>query len=191
MPEDIERGFVTPLRVENVDWKTWQVLERFRWVGYYDPPDIFDVEPGEFTDFATVPWWSQAILPRTGTWTKAAVLHDKMCNMQRDYYRLKRQYDVLIEHWELNRGWGTDNKPIKPLNPPFSSVDADAIFRKNARTEGTGLVRSELLWFGVRCGSLWDAHRRDEWLSTFPRFFFDLVWILAPVVAVIWWLWPW
>lgn len=187
---EMKRGFVTPLRVENVDWKTWKILSVLRWVGWKG--DVFEVEAGEFTDFATTPSWTWIILPKTGTWTKSATLHDKMCNLLREYYKLMKQYLPLEKEWLLN--WHPDGhgiKPIEPMKPVFSSIDADAIFRKNAREEGTDPIRAELLWFGVRCGSLWDAHRRDEWMSTFPRWFFDLLWILGPLVAVIYWLWPW
>jgi hypothetical protein len=111
-----------------------------------------------------------------------------MCNVLREYYQLMQSYLRLLE-----QGVPRDDL-VEPEKPVFSSVDADAIFRKNAREEGTDPIRSELLWFGVRCGSLWDAHRRDEWMSTFPRWFFDLVWILAVVagfMALISWVWPW
>lgn len=182
----MKRGFVTPLRVESIDWKTWKILSVLRWIGWKG--DIFEVEPGELTDFATTPSWTWVILPKTGTWTKAATLHDKMCNQLREYYRLMRAYLQMLEDGV------SPAKLIEPEKPVFSSVDADAIFRKNAREEGTDPIRAELLWFGVRCGSLWDAHRRDEWLSTLPRFTFDLLWILstlAAFAALISWMWPW
>lgn len=181
-----KRGFVTDLDVRSVDWKTWKLLAVLRWVGWKG--DIFEVQPGELTDFATTPSWTWIILPKTGTWTKAATLHDKMCNLLREYWKLMKAYNQLISDG------AHPSHVVKPEKPPISSVDADAIFRKNAREDGTDPVRAELLWFGVRCGSLWDAHRRDEWMSTFPRWFFDLIWILATVagfMALISWIWPW
>lgn len=190
----MERGFITPLRVESIDECNWRLLEDFSWVGSFDDPLVFTVEAGETTDFATVPWWTQSLIPRTGTWTKAAVLHDKMCNQLNEYRTLNRRYAELMDHWELNRGWGLDNKPIEPLRPRFTSVQTDAIFRKNAREAGTGVIRSELLWFGVRCGALANSARRAGWMSTFLRWFTDLLVILLALVVVIVgisWAWPW
>lgn len=181
-----KRGYQNPLRVENVDAKNWRILEKFSWLGSED--DLFTVEAGETTDFATVPWWTQAITPRTGTWTKAAVLHDKMCNLLNEYYKLLKAYEAY-----LAAGVSTQLLEV-PIEPVFSSIDTDAIFRKNARDEGTGPIRAELLWFGVRSGSLINPARRDGWLSTFPRYFFDLVMILtafASVITFVSWVWPW
>lgn len=169
------RGYLTPLRVENIDAKNWRIFDRFGWRGSQD--DEFWVEPGETTDFATVPWWSQAITPRTGTWTKAAVLHDKMCNLLNEYYRLLKQYEALIAGWRsLNQLTGLNNpEPAPPEKPVFSSIDTDAIFRKNAREDGTDPVRSELLWLGVRLGALRNPARREHWGRTAFRVVADLV----------------
>jgi uncharacterized protein DUF1353 len=165
---DNPKGFLTPLRVESIDSKNWKLLEDFCWRGSQD--DVFTVNKGETTDFATVPWWTQSIIPRTGTWTKAAVLHDKMCN-------------------ELN-----ECRRNSFANATFSAIDTDAIFRKNAREGGTGVVRSELLWMGVRYGALANPARRGGWFKTAPRVLADTIVILAVLagtIAFISWLWPW
>jgi len=169
-------GYLTPLRVENVDAKNWDILEDFCWQG--SKGDIFTVTKGERTDFATTPWWTQAILPKTGTWTKAAVLHDKMCNLLNEFHKLVRHRERLISA-------GIDPKELEPIFPPtFTSVDTDAIFRLNARKDGTDRIRAELLWFGVRCGALANPARRDRWVSTFWRWFLDLVVILSILVII-------
>lgn len=169
-------GFLDPLRVESVDAINWKFLERFRWKG--SQGDIFEIEPGELTDFATVPWWTQAILPRTGTWTKAAALHDKMCRLQNEYYKLQPKGDRFLGVQLRYDAGVVSQKPV------FSSIDTDAIFRKNARADGTDLIRSELLWFGVRTGSLVNPARRENWIHTFPRYFADLIVILMVLAAI-------
>jgi hypothetical protein len=184
-----EFGYLDPLRVENVDAKNWKLLDRFRLQG--SKGDIFEVEAGETTDFATVPWWSQAITPRTGTWTKAAVIHDKMCTILNVYHVLLKQYDFEVLEYNL-RG-KTDPKPVELEKPIFSSIDTDAIFRKNAREEGTDAIRSELLWMGVRYGALANPARREEWLQTAPRVVADTLVILAALIALVAglsWIWP-
>jgi hypothetical protein len=182
----MKTGFITPLRVENLDACNWVILEDFIWVG--SKGDVFTVSRGETTDFATVPWWSQAITPRTGTWTKAAVLHDKMCNLLNEFHALVKKREQLIAD-------GAHPDHLEPLfPPPFSSIDTDAVFRKNARDGGTDVFRSELLWLGVRYGALANAARRDSWLRTAPRVFLGTVVIFALLVALvafISWAWPW
>lgn len=154
----MDRGFITPLRVEAVDACNWALLEDFLWEG--SKGDVFKVAAGNMTDFASVPWWTQSILPRTGAWTKAAVLHDKMCEELNAHYRMPKVVGV----------------------PVFSSIDTDAIFRKNARRGGTDPIRAELLWLGVRYGALFNPARRGDWLRTAPR-------VLADTVAVFAFLW--
>ena len=183
-------GYLDPLRVEAVDTNTWALLDRFRWQG--SEGDLFVVEAGEETDFATVPWWTQSLIPRTGTWTKAAVLHDKMC---RELFRIYLEREV----WRKNQEQaGTpDFDPELYLNypqPVFTSIDTDLIFRKNARMEGTGAIRAELLWLGVRYGAAANPARREGWLSTAPRVVLDTLLVLLAVVVIIAglsWAWPW
>ena len=180
------QGFITPLRVESIDPVNWLILSRLSWIG--SKGDRFDVDEGEITDFATVPWWSQAITPRTGTWTKAAVLHDKMCNLLNEFYKLVKQRQKLIDD-------GVDISELESLiPPPFTSKDVDAIFRLNARDGGTGPIRSELLWVGVRSGAIANPARRGEFLQTAPRFVFDVVVlliVLVGIIAFLSWAWPW
>lgn len=180
------QGYLTPLRVESIDSKNWLILEDFCWRG--SKGDVFTVSRGEKTDFATVPWWTQAITPRTGTWTKAAVLHDKMCNLLNEFHRLIEEREKLI-------AGGVHPNNLEIIFPPtFTSNDTDAIFRKNAREEGTGFVRSELLWMGVRFGAVASAARRGGFSRTTPRFVADVVVLLGlifGIIALLSWLWPW
>lgn len=177
-------NFLTPLQVEAIDSTTWVLLSDLVWQG--DPAaggDTFIVGAGEETDFATVPWWTQSLLPRTGTWTLAAVLHDLMCRLLWQYHQARRSAVA-------NK---LDPDVIEP--PVFSSVDADAVFRKNAREGGTGPIRSELLWLGVRYGALANPARRKDWFrKTGFRVLVDTVLVLLAlfiVVATLSWVWPW
>lgn len=166
-----DHGFLTPLRVENVDAKNWKILERLVWLG--TKKDIFQVEPGETTDFASTPRFTWILLPPTGTWTKAAVLHDKMCNELNKYHKLLTHYKLFVL-----MGVSTQSLDV-PVEPVFNSIDADAIFRMNAREGGTDAIRSELLWMGVRLGALRNPARRGGWLRTAPRVIADLIGCIA------------
>lgn len=188
MEEQMERrGFITPLRVESVDPITWELTDDLVWVG--TKGDTFVVNAGEFTDFATVPWWTQALIPRTGTWTKAAVLHDKMCNELNGYEELLQQYEYHVAA-------GVSTKDLRvPMEPVFSSLDTDHIFRKNARDEGTDVIRAELLWLGVRYGALRNPARREGWFGLSAlRVLADTVAVVAVLggaLKVVSKVWPW
>lgn len=179
-------GYLTPLRVENVDAKNWKYLAPFGWRGTQG--DELWIKAGELTDFATVPWWSQIITPRTGTWTKAAGIHDKMCNILNAYHALLEEYEERVA-----AGVSTQDLAV-PIEPEFSSIDTDNIFRKNARDEGTDVVRAELLWLGVRYGALANPARRDGWIETAPRVVIDTVAVLGVVgglITLVSKVWPW
>lgn len=189
-----EFGYLDPLRVESVDAKNWRYLERFRLQG--SEGDIFEIEAGETTDFATVPFWTQIVIPRTGTWTKAAGVHDKMCNQLNAYHKLMKEYEDLVAGWRMLNDITELNQPLPevPFEPEFNSIDTDAVFRKNARMEGTGPIRAELLWLGVRYGALANPARREGWLKTAPRVVLDsavVIGLLVCIVTIVSKVWPW
>lgn len=59
--------------VRRVDPVRWELIEP---LVYQGRTQTFVVPAGYVTDFASVPWWVQWFVPRTGVWTLAAVLHD-------------------------------------------------------------------------------------------------------------------
>lgn len=65
--------FTTPLLVRRVDPTTWELVAP---LSYQGRVDHWTIPAGYRTDFATVPWFVQWFIPRTGTWTLAATLHD-------------------------------------------------------------------------------------------------------------------
>ena len=68
-------NFFTPLRLEYLDGRRWQLLEPF---GYRvdGARDSIRVPKGFVTDFASIPRWLWWLYPPTGRWGRAAVLHD-------------------------------------------------------------------------------------------------------------------
>jgi hypothetical protein len=166
-----QTGFINPLRVEAVDACHWALLDDFTWIG--SKGDAFICQKGMLTDFASVPWWSQSLIPRTGAWTKAAVVHDKMCDELNNIHQVNKTGAARVL-----------------LTPTFSAIDTDAIFRKNARELGTDPIRSELLWMGVRFGALANPARRKGWWSTAPRVGADalatLVFLYLLTYVILW-----
>lgn len=66
-------GFVSELDVQQRGDKDWRVLAPLL---YHGDRDLFVVPPGFETDFASVPGAFRWLLPASGRYTKAAVLHD-------------------------------------------------------------------------------------------------------------------
>lgn len=106
---------------------------RYRTVGetaYVGDREVIHI-PSDFeTDLASVPRIFWALLPPTGVYEQAALLHDELCT-------------------RLNRG-----------NCAISSRDVDGLFRRVAREGGAGFVTRWILWTGVRWGALANPHRR-------------------------------
>lgn len=65
--------FTTPLIVKRIDPVMWELQQPLSYVGTRDK---WTVPQGYRTDFASVPWFVQWFVARTGAWTLAAVLHD-------------------------------------------------------------------------------------------------------------------
>jgi hypothetical protein len=103
---------------------------------YVGSDDLIEIADGFHTDLASVPRIFWALLPPSGVYEKAAVLHDFLC--------------VQL---------GTDCCTIP-------SVDVDGLFRRVAREGGAGFLTRWALWTGVRWGALFNRHRRAGWLPS-------------------------
>src|SRR5438132_13977341 len=69
-------AFESELVVQQLGDFDWRVIEPLRYQGN---ADAFVVPPGSETDFASIPDIFQWLLPRSGRYTKPAVLHDYLC----------------------------------------------------------------------------------------------------------------
>lgn len=69
--------FTSPLVVEHISEREWIVRESFEYhVGSYPSDQIITVPKGFDTDFASIPRIFWGILPPSGPYGKAAVVHD-------------------------------------------------------------------------------------------------------------------
>ena len=81
--------FTTELVVERVDEKYWRLVEGFEYhVGEYPSDEIIKVPSGFLTDFASVPKIFWGILPPTGPYKAAALVHD-YCYATACYSKIK------------------------------------------------------------------------------------------------------
>jgi hypothetical protein len=68
-------GFESDLVVRQAGDFEWVLIEPLRYRGN---EDLFEVPAGSKTDFASVPALFQWLIPRSGRYTRAAVLHDHL-----------------------------------------------------------------------------------------------------------------
>lgn len=140
-------SFTDPLRLEYLNGSgtgTWKLLVPFHY--YLTEPggenEYVVVPEGFITDFASIPRGLWNLLPPTGIYGKAAVIHDflyqeRTVNWLKDGYILGRNVD---------RG------------------EADRILRDAMEVLGVGRFTRWAVYAGVRAGgwAAWGKHRADE-----------------------------
>lgn len=69
--------FEAPLRLTYIDGSDWEVFDTFTYRGEVEGrPTLITVPAGFTTDFASIPRLFWRVLPPTGRYGKAAVIHD-------------------------------------------------------------------------------------------------------------------
>ena len=105
--------FTTPLIVTPLDdGQRWRLIESFSYhVGDYPSRDIITVPAGYITDFASVPRLFWRLLPPWGTYGKAAVVHDYLCDTKTRPCRevhdlfLAAMTALSVPRWKRNMMW--------------------------------------------------------------------------------------
>lgn len=130
-------SFTAPLELEYLDGHLWKLTAAF---GYYtgdsqEAPGsyLITIPAGFITDFASIPRALWAVLPPTGDYGKAAVVHD-----------------WLYRHGGL----------IPGCPHVFSRSEADAILRNASGVLGVGALTRGVMWLGVRLGGHWSWKSR-------------------------------
>lgn len=181
----------TPFTVTRVDDVRWCLAGPLVYRGRHD---VITVPAGFVTDFATVPWWVQSLIPRTGAWTLAAVLHDWLCVELARELQQARNTALLVDMDHMLRSeypgvtvkWaGRGSYPaIEPA--PANARDTDGLFRRVMREQHVGFVRRWLMWTGVRWGALANPARRAGWWRDAPLVAAITVLVLAVAAGVLW-----
>jgi hypothetical protein len=148
-------AFFAKLELEYVDGRFWTVTAPFDYaVGAPNGSTVVRVEAGFTTDFASVPKIFWNLLPPTGWYGKAAVIHDKLYHDGRiGALVINQKYadDVLNEAMcVLAAAWVLEHGRSKP--------DAPQIPHGELRS----LTEREIIYRGVRLGgwAAWRAHRK-------------------------------
>lgn len=122
-----------PLRLElrSIDGRDFALLRPFSYNSeHYPEPFVVPAELATFrTDLTSVPWVFAWLVPRSGRFLPAAVLHD-----------------ALVE-------------PSAYRGPAVTRPQADELFRLATRDLGTGRIRSWLMWAAVTIATMWVAKR--------------------------------
>lgn len=134
-------GFLSPLDLEYIDGRKWKILNDFQYcIGGPDGYPVVDVPAGFITDFASVPRILWNILPPTGKYGKAAVVHDRL---------------YQSPHLELCVG--------------YPSFKVDRYFADLVLLEGMEVLKVDwltrwIIYLGVRIGGWmpWDGYRSKE-----------------------------
>jgi hypothetical protein len=117
---------VTPLS----DGRRWRITQAFHYTT--DAGMIIEVPEGEVTDFASIPRFLWPVLPPTGTYTRAAVIHDHL------YADHRKQ----VAH--------------------YSRAFADAILLEALADCGCSRLVTNVIWIGVRLGGWWAWSKKSR-----------------------------
>ena len=118
-----------PLELEWVDGRTWKLTAQLDWTSRGGAK--VSVPAGFVTDFASIPRPLWGLLPPTGGYGKAAVLHD----------------------WMYQSGQWT------PSGPPCERGDADGVLKEAMEDLGISRLVRWTIWSGVRSGG-WVSWKR-------------------------------
>jgi len=135
---DVETGGAVRLELLSIDGREFAMLRQISYAAAgYAQPFIVPADVAEFrTDLASVPSVFTWLVPRSGVFLPAAVLHDG-----------------LVHDGEY-------------LGPHVERVEADRIFRESLEYLGTGKMRSWLMWAAVTMATMWQMPtQRWYWRS--------------------------
>jgi hypothetical protein len=135
-------GFLDPLELEYINGRKWLITSPFEYhLHDVDSYDVVYIPKGYLTDFASIPRILWPLLPPTGSYGKAAVVHDWL------YSNRAVTYQLGVERtWNVNR------------------AEADATLFEAMKVLGTGIIVRWLIYLGVRLGGWlpWNNYRQKE-----------------------------
>ena len=132
-------SFTKELRVKVLeDGARYEVLDEFVYYRDSDGNSKIKVEEGFVTDFASVPRLFWSIFPPFGRYTKAAVLHDRLCVAYHEKHTWK---DVLVSTEGLRDSF---------LLQPVKRKEADEIFLEAMKAIKVGKFTRACLYWSVR-----------------------------------------
>lgn len=135
---DPEEGGPLRLELRSIDGRDFTLLRQIAyWNEHYDECFVVPADLRHFTtDLASVPALFTWLVPKSGDFLPAAVLHDA-----------------------LVRPGAFIGPDLDRDGEPFGRVEADRIFREAMIGLGTGRVRAWLMWAAVTLSTMWHSGR--------------------------------
>jgi hypothetical protein len=96
---DRELGFDPPgmsVDVRAIDARLWELISGFTYRTASGTDDELEIAAGEKTDFASVPRVFVWFIPAYGRYTKAAILHDHLCELAKEGKFSRREADKIF-----------------------------------------------------------------------------------------------
>ena len=113
--------------VREMDARHWEVLKEFQ---YRAQEDSYTVSAGQPTDFASVPRAFIWFIPSYGKYTKAAILHDHLCDLSEQEQFNRRDADGIFRQAMRVLGVAFLRRWIM-----WAAVRWGALFKQNVRSE--------------------------------------------------------
>jgi hypothetical protein len=138
-------NFLSPLELEYMDGRQWKITAEFDYhLGAPDGIEYVKIPVGFITDFASIPRAFWNILPPTGQYGKAAVVHDWL-------YQRRRV-----------AGYTPTNKVAYVRY--VERAEADATLNEAMQVLGVGRFTRAIIYGGVRVGGWvpWNSYRSKE-----------------------------
>lgn len=110
---------------------------------YVGDRETITIPDGARTDLASVPRLFWSLIPPTGAYEAAAVLHDHLCD------------ELARAHRKRSR-------------PAVGARDTDGLFRRVMRESDVAGPTRWVMWWGVRLGALANPARRAGWWRDAP-----------------------
>jgi hypothetical protein len=172
-------GFTTLLSTTRIGVNLWELDADLVYEGN---TETFTAHAGFRTDFASVPRFTQTLIPRTGPWDLAAVMHDTFCV---DLTRFYTQLEALLAYGV------SPALAVTMIEPPMvSAVDADGLFRQMMARSGVGFCTRWSMWAAVRWAALKNPARRAGWITTAPDVLtVTAAWLAAALLLLTGWGW--
>ena len=136
--------FLDPLQLEYIDGRKWRLIRDFDYhLGTPEGAEYIRVPEEFITDFASVPRFLWRVLPPTGEYGKAAVIHDYLY-----------QYRYVVS-------WPSPTSKVLRL---VDRAEADRTFLEGMEVLGVGRFTRWTMYAGVRAGGwqTWNGYRAKE-----------------------------
>jgi len=164
----------TPLQAQQVSDDLWILTANLRYQAQHEE---VVVEPGFKTDFASVPFFLTWLVPKSGRYTRAAVVHDFLCR--------KQGFPRNDADGVFRRAMGELGVPTIRRYVMWGTVRIASGFKSASWNDVLGIVLLAIAFLGgvmlTVSPLVWAVRQAGFWATAFGPFLIALaiLWILA------------